>query len=113
MQMPTKDVYLRGKALKSMPAIEEIKLKDGKDAMILWLPVGFDPKYPTVRFAWLSPRSQELQRTPTGVLPDDEFVNRTVLSIQKNLNTGSYGATITFVELQRTDRAVAADISAW
>ena len=113
MQMPTKDVYLRGKTLNSMPAIEKVKLRNGADGEIMWLPEGFEPKYPTVRFAWLSPRSQELQRTPTGVLPDDEFVNWTVLSIQKNLRNGSYGATITVIDIRRTDRAVAADISAW
>ena len=113
MQMPTRDVYLRGVALNSMPALEKKKLKDGSDGVIMWLPEGFEPKYPTVRFAWLSPLSQELQRTSTGVRPTDEFVNRTVLSIQKNLINGSYGATITVVSIQRTSCAVAADIAAW
>ena len=112
MRMPTKDVYLRGVELNSMPALEKIH-RDGSDYVIMWLPEGFDSKYPTVRFAWLSPRSQKLQRTPTGVLPTDEFVIRTELSIQKNLNDGSYGATITVVSIQRTSRAVAADLSVW
>ena len=112
MRMPTKDVYLRGVELNSMPALEKVH-RDGSDYVIMWLPEGFDSKYPTVRFAWLSPRSQRLQHTPTGVLPTDEFVNRTELSIQKNLNDGSYGATITVVSIQRTSRAVAADLSVW
>ena len=106
LQMPLKDVYYRGRDLHSMPALEVVK-----DGEVLWLPEGFAPEYPTVRYAWLSPRSRELQRTPTGVLPTDEFVNRTVLTIKKNLRNGLYVATITLADIQQTARTVAAAMS--
>lgn len=112
-QYPIAEVYKRGKALHSMPAIETVDLKDGTKGEIMWLPEGFDKEHPTVRFAWLSPRSRELQRTPTGVLPTDEFAKQTVLTIQRNLSNGSYGATVTLVGMQRGATAVAAAESAW
>lgn len=112
-QFKIAEVYRRGKALNSMPAIEEVNLKDGTKGQILWLPEGFSKEYPTVRFAWLSPRAKELQRTPTGVLPTDEFAQRTVLTIQKNLENNTYGATVTLEGMQRGATAVAASVDAW
>lgn len=109
----TADVYKRGAQLHSMPAIETVDLKDGTKGEVMWLPEGFDPKHPTVRFAWLSPRSRELQRTASGVKPTDEFAQRTVLTIQKNLANNSYGATITLEGMQKGATAVAAAEADW
>lgn len=112
-QWPIAEVYKRGKALKSMPALETVQLKDGSSGEVLWLPEGFSKEHPTVRFAWLSPRSRELQRTADGVLPTDEFAQKTVLTIQRNTETGAYGATVTLVGMQRGATAVAAAEAAW
>lgn len=112
MQMPTGDVYKFGAQHDDMPALEVVDLKDGTKGEIMWLPKGVS-NHPEVRFAWLSPRSRELQRTASGVKPTDEFAQRTVLTIQKNLETGSYGATITLVGMQRSATAVAAAKSDW
>ena len=111
-QMSTVDVYKFGAQHDDMPAIESVDLKDGTKGEIMWLPKGVT-SHPEVRFAWLSPRSRELQRTATGVKPTDEFAKQTVLTIQKNLETGSYGATITLVGMQRSASAVAAAKSDW
>ena len=112
-QMPIADVYRRGKALGSMPALETVQLKDGSNGEVLWLPKGFDAEHPTVRFAWLSPRSRELQRTATGVLPTDEFAQKTVLTIQRNTETGQFGATVTLQGMVQGATAVVASADAW
>lgn len=111
-QMPTAEVYKFGAKNHDMPALEEVTLKDGTKGEILWLPKGVS-NHPEVRFAWLSPRSRELQRTATGVLPTDEFAQKTVLTVQRNIATGSYGATITLQGMVKGATAVAAAEAAW
>ena len=107
------DVFKRGRDLKSMPSIEKRELKDGSHAECLWLPDGFSKEYPQVRFAWLSPRSSELQRNE-NIKPTDEFVTRTILTIQKNLDNGSIGATVTLEGMQRGETMTAtASLDDW
>lgn len=111
-RMSTAEVYRFGAQHHDMPAIESIKLKDGTTGEVLWLPKGIS-EHPEVRFAWLSPRSRELQRTPSGVLPTDQFAQETVLTVQRNVETGQYGATITLQGMVKGATAVAAAEAAW
>lgn len=112
--MKTLDVFKRGFELKSMPCIEKRELPNhGGTAEVLWLPTGFSKEYPQVRFAWLSPRASELQRNE-NIKPTDEFVTRTILTIQKNLDNNSIGATITLEGMQKgATMAATASLDDW
>lgn len=101
-----KDVFKRGFELKSMPSIERKTLNNGETAECLWLPEGFSKEYPQLRFAWLSPRSSELQRSE-HIQPKDEFATRTVLTIQRNEDNGSIGATVTLEGMQKGETMAA------
>lgn len=108
-----KDVFKRGFELKSMPSIENRTLNNGEHAECLWLPEGFSKEYPQVRFAWMSPRSSECQRSE-HIKPTDEFITRTILTIQRNDATGTIGATVTLEGMQKgATMAATADLADW